>query len=355
MSIFKINEMEKIIATYHEQNVDGHDSNGNPSRIYFMNGYMTTYTYSATGQKLAVEHSVALPNVTWAFGVEPDLSQHTAIFAGHTDYLLGGTLVVQEGTTKKLLFDGGYAKAERASPNSVTYGYTLSYYNKDHLGNNRAVVNQSGTIEQITHYYPFGGIIADLSSGQDVQPYKYNGKELDRMHGLDWYDYGARNYDAAIGSWPTVDPLCEKYYSLSPYNYCGNNPVKFVDVKGEKIVDPNGKVVRITWNSNNSLVFSNNANPNIIRVANAMNLTKTGRHQLHNLIQSDIKVTIDLSDATKGNGHSYTYGETIQGNNNRKNNYGTYYKNGKFGITEAHITIFLGSIKKALQLVLVSN
>ena len=118
VSIFKINEMEKIIATYHEQNVDGHDSNGNPSCIYFTNGYMTKYTYSATGQKLAVEHSVALPNVTWEFGVKPNTSQHTAIFAGHTDYLLGGTLVVQEGTTRMLLFDGGYAKAERTSPNS---------------------------------------------------------------------------------------------------------------------------------------------------------------------------------------------------------------------------------------------
>ena len=211
-----------------------YDSNGNPSRIYFMNGYMTTYTYSATGQKLAVEHSVALPNVTWAFGVKPDLSQHTAIFAGHTDYLLGGTLVVQEGTTKKLLFDGGYAKAERTSPTSTTYGYTLSYYNKDHLGNNRTVVSQNGAIEQITHYYPFGGIIADLSSGQDVQPYKYNGKELDLMHGLNTYDYGARQYFSILGRWDRMDPLCEKYYSLSPYNYCGNNPVNAIDIEGKR-------------------------------------------------------------------------------------------------------------------------
>ena len=80
--------------------------------------------------------------------------------------------------------------------------------------------------------YPFGGIIADLSTNQGIQKYKYNGKELDRMHGLNWYNYGARHYDAAIASWPTVDPLCEKYYSLSPYNYCGNNPIRFIDVDG---------------------------------------------------------------------------------------------------------------------------
>jgi hypothetical protein len=52
------------------------------------------------------------------------------------------------------------------------------------------------------------------------------------MHGLDRYDYGARHFDAAIASWPTMDPLAEKYYNLSPYNYCGNNPVNAIDPNG---------------------------------------------------------------------------------------------------------------------------
>ena len=235
VSIFKINEMEKIIATYHEQNVDGHDSNGNPSRIYFMNGYMTTYTYSATGQKLAVGHFVALPNVTWEFGVKPNTSNHTAIFAGHTDYLLGGSLIVQEGTTRMLLFDGGYAKAERTGSNSTNYGYTLFYYTQDHLGNNREVISANGALKQKTNYYPFGAIMTDISSNQDIQPYKYNGKELDLMHGLNTYDYGARQYYSILGRWDRIDPLCEKYYSLSPYNYCGNNPINAIDEKGDSV------------------------------------------------------------------------------------------------------------------------
>ena len=65
-----------------------------------------------------------------------------------------------------------------------------------HQGNNRVVINQSGTVEETNHYYPFGGVFA--SSG-NVQPYKYNGKEYDGKKGLNWYDYGARHYDAALG------------------------------------------------------------------------------------------------------------------------------------------------------------
>ena len=51
-------------------------------------------------------------------------------------------------------------------------------------------------VEMIDHYYPFGGVFA---SEENVQPYKYNGKELDAKKGLNWYDYGARQYDAALG------------------------------------------------------------------------------------------------------------------------------------------------------------
>ena len=89
-------------------------------------------------------------------------------------------------------------------------------------------------MEQVTHYYPFGGVIADISTNQALQPYKYNGKELDRMHGLDWYDYGARYYDAALGQFWRFDPLLEKYYPWNPYGYCDNDPIKYIDIEGKE-------------------------------------------------------------------------------------------------------------------------
>ena len=107
-----------------------------------------------------------------------------------------------------VLFDGGYAKAERI--NSTGYGFTLYYYNKDHLGNNREVVNYSGNVQQLTNYYPFT------------------------------YDYGARQYDPILCRWDRVDPLCEKNPEISPYAYCGNNPVKNVDPDGKIIVIAKG-------------------------------------------------------------------------------------------------------------------
>lgn len=93
------------------------------------------------------------------------------------------------------------------------------------------VINGSDTVMETNHYYPFGLMYANANS--NIQPYKYNGKELDTKNGLNWYDYGARHYDAALGRWFVVDPLSEKMYGWSPYGYCLNNPIKLIDIDGK--------------------------------------------------------------------------------------------------------------------------
>ena len=75
-------------------------------------------------------------------------------------------------------------------------------------------MNASGTVTQRNHYYPFGTTFAENTTDeQKKQPYKYNGKELDQMHGLNLYDYSARYYESAVESFTSVDPLAEKYYN----------------------------------------------------------------------------------------------------------------------------------------------
>ena len=80
------------------------------------------------------------------------------------------------------------------------------------------------TMVESNEYYPYGGL---FSAAASAQPYKYGSKELDRTHGLDLYDSQARWYDALTGRTTTMDPLAEKYYSLSPYLWCAGNPVKY--------------------------------------------------------------------------------------------------------------------------------
>ena len=140
-----------------------------------------------------------------------------------------------------------------ATPESFNYVYNYT----DHLGNIRLSYSLNPSSEELTvieenHYYPFGlkhskynsdwnaflrfdeGI--KLRPGRPLAPleykYKYNGKEFQDELGLNVYDYGARNYDAAIGRWMNIDPLAEFMRSISPYNYAFNNPVYFSDSEG---------------------------------------------------------------------------------------------------------------------------
>ena len=134
--------------------------------------------------------------------------------------------VVYEDSVCRLLFPQGYFTFDETTGKAVPH-----YFLKDHLGSVRVVMAADGTAEQVNHYYAFGGLLGD-SSGGDVQKYKYNGKELDRFLNWDMLDYGARWMDGKLQQWPTVDPLAEKDPGISPYVYCKNDPVNYIDPTG---------------------------------------------------------------------------------------------------------------------------
>jgi len=233
-----------------------YDAANNPLQIYFTNGNVTKYLYGASGQKHRVIHHTAVPNITRTLGVKPpELTSGQILYADTTDYLLGGSLVMRNGRVDKVLFEGGYAQATGVGIIADTFAF--NYYNQDHLGNNREVVDSAGTVIQVTSYYPFGTPYADPAAVMDAdyQPYKYNGKELDRMHGLDTYDYGARQYNPILGRWDRMDPLCEKYYNVSPYAYCGNNPVRYIDPDGKKIVMSQKNSQEFNYQYNNAITY----------------------------------------------------------------------------------------------------
>ncbi|PXX95028.1 hypothetical protein DF185_22725 [Marinifilum breve] len=134
--------------------------------------------------------------------------------------------VYENGSLKYILNDEGKLNVGDGSN-------TYQFFVKDHLGNIRLSVRESGEVEELNHYYPFGMRMNMADSKTDAdQKYLYNGKEL--QDETDWLDYGWRMYDPAIARWHCIDNLAEKYISLSPYHYAGNNPIKNIDIDGNE-------------------------------------------------------------------------------------------------------------------------
>ena len=113
------------------------------------------------------------------------------------------------------------------------------YFLTDHLGSVRAVVAESHdgdrvlrTILEHNDYYPFGSRWEDPESLLSDNRYRYNGKEEQAFVGLPYIDYGARQLLAPFHIWLTQDPLAEKYYTVSPYAFCDNNPIIKIDKDG---------------------------------------------------------------------------------------------------------------------------
>ena len=126
--------------------------------------------------------------------------------------------------------------------------YVADRYATDHLGSVRAIVRNGQVIER-NDYYPYGGRHANSSLTTDAtNRWRFSSKEIQTIADVNLLDFGARMYDDRLCRWTTQDPMSEKYYGFSPYNYCAGEPVNHVDIKGNYTsthTDVDGKVVAV--------------------------------------------------------------------------------------------------------------
>lgn len=203
-----------------------YDLLGNPRKVSMAQNRSIEYVYSADGRKLRTVHSRAI-----AVRTKPKsgkMGGYRIEYIGDTtDYI--NNYVFKNGKPEMYRFKGGYYSFDEKGKLDACH-----YYVQDCQGNNRMVVNgHTNKVEQISHYYPYGALIGDISTQPEKQDFKYSGKELDRTYGLDLYDFHARQYDPLLPGFNSIDPKAEVDYHISPYVYCGGDPVNRVDNDGE--------------------------------------------------------------------------------------------------------------------------
>ena len=119
------------------------------------------------------------------------------------------------------------------------YGSSM-FFIKDHLGSVRAVVSETGAVQQTNDYYPFGDLFGSTgTTDSSDNRYRFTGKELGNETGL--YDFSARFLQTSLGRFTTIDPLAEKCPNISPYAYCNGNPVRYIDPDGRYFDETNDK------------------------------------------------------------------------------------------------------------------
>ncbi|MDR1199207.1 MAG: RHS repeat-associated core domain-containing protein [Prevotellaceae bacterium] len=116
-----------------------------------------------------------------------------------------------------------------------TNAYDINYFITDHLGSTRVIVDNNGEIKEQKDYYPFGKEHENPDLIASTNRYTFSGKEKQTIKDLGWLDFSARMLETEFGRWLVPDPLAEKYYSISPYAYCMNNPLLFIDPDGRDV------------------------------------------------------------------------------------------------------------------------
>ena len=265
-----------------------YDSFNNPCLIQFTDGSVTEYVYDASGTKLKTLHRTAVPGIEVPYGT---VYEHTASTVLSSDSTLYAGPFVLSGDSLRYKYDGGSVLIPLdGSP------VKPCFYALDHLGSVRLVVSADGQVIERNDYYPSGCMITgNITNEGNIQPYKYNGKELDPMHGLYTYDYGARQYDPATILWDRMDPLDEDNPEVSPYVFCGDNPISYVDNNGMEYMeyDQNNKKISNLGGNEFDFYHLENHNTKVVnRKSGMVNIIKGGERLIRNYAHRTNDTTI---------------------------------------------------------------
>ncbi|CAM1344617.1 DUF6443 domain-containing protein [Tenacibaculum amylolyticum] len=232
-----------VDITYNHLNLPTKVSMGSNEKAGVVLTGTIDYVYDAAGMKLS-------KTVTELSSTKPP--------AIVTEY--AGSYIYENNELQFFNHPEGYVKPENT-------GFSYVYQYKDHLDNVRLSytdANKDGVITPTTeiieekNYYPFGLVqkgynnVVNSLGNSTAEKFGYNGKELNEELGLEWHDFGARNYDPTLGRWMNIDPLAEEFESYSPYNSMMNNPINFID--------PDGMAARWVPDENGDLIAEKNDN-----------------------------------------------------------------------------------------------
>lgn len=190
-----------------------------PEEFVTAEGDSIRYVYNADGEKLFVQEVPAIGSPTG------------------TEYV--ANYRIENDTLTMIHTDAGYYTIVTPPAGVTGPVYAHIWYLKDHLGNNRVLADASGSALRTHHYDPFGEEFAvntntspAFPAGMTESPYKYGDKEWNSTTST--YDFEARQLAPAFHRFTTMDPLVEKYYGISPYAYCADNPLNRIDLSGQR-------------------------------------------------------------------------------------------------------------------------
>lgn len=264
-----------------------------PRRVDSEGQVKALYTYLADGTKAAALNSDG------SIGL---------VYLGSTVFLPSGSTYVVESAA----FSSGRIFTA-TSPASVNYHLT------DHLGSVRVIFDGNKQIREFNDYYPFGLRYSEVPQPQlgTTNRHKFGGKELQNAVGLEYLDFIARQYDPAGAMFLSVDPRAEKYYNLSHYGYAANNPIFYIDPRGDTLnVSSASASATTAYHQINKDAMggfyetSFDANGNVVITSTGIKGTMTDEQKkYHETLSTVVNSTVTTSINVVENDNSITVGD----------------------------------------------